>query len=163
MRSMRALDSRPAQERWGIDAAKITAPSAAAAPLISGGVTTGQLVCVKFRRKKWRPDELNAIQTVASLLAQLQARIAAEEQLRYLAEHDDLTGLHNRRALMAHLSDTTGRGSAGTRLGAVSRPGPVEVDQRLSRPYRRRLVHPDIRRASADEGRREKHDRPPRR
>src|ERR1700731_4534147 len=78
------------QERWGIDPAKIPAPSAAAAPLISGGVTTGQLVCVKFRRKKGRPDELNAIQTVASLLAQLQARIAAEEKLRNLAEHDDL-------------------------------------------------------------------------
>jgi diguanylate cyclase len=105
------------QERWGIDPGKITAPSAAAAPLISGGVTTGQLVCVKFRRKKWRPDELNAIQTVASLLAQLQARIAAEEKLRNLAEHDDLTGLHNRRALMAHLSE---------RL-AAGQPGPVPV------------------------------------
>jgi GAF domain-containing protein len=98
------------QERWGTDPAKITAPSAAAAPLISGGVTTGQLVCVKFRRKKWRPDELNAIQTVASLLAQLQARIAAEEKLRNLAEHDDLTGLHNRRALMAHLSERLAAG-----------------------------------------------------
>jgi diguanylate cyclase len=105
------------QERWGIDPGRITAPSAAAAPLISGGVTTGQLVCVKFRRKKWRPDELNAIQTVASLLAQLQARIAAEEKLRNLAEHDDLTGLHNRRALMAHLSE---------RL-AAGQPGPVPV------------------------------------
>jgi len=104
-------------ERWGHDAARMTSPSAAAAPLISGGVTTGQLTCMKFRRKKWRPDELNTIQTVASLLAQLQARIAAEEKLRNLAEHDDLTGLHNRRALMAHLSE---------RL-AAGQPGPVPV------------------------------------
>ncbi len=106
-----------AQERWGTDAAKITSPSVVAAPLISGGVTTGQLTCVKFRKKKWRAEELNAIQTVASLLAQLQARITAEAKLRNLAEHDDLTGLHNRRALMAHLSE---------RL-AAGKPGPVPV------------------------------------
>ncbi len=106
-----------AYERWGLDASRISSPSAAAAPLISGGATTGQLTCMKFRRKKWRPDELNTIQTIASLLAQLQARITAEEKLRDLAEHDDLTGLHNRRALIAHLSD---------RL-AVGRPGPVPV------------------------------------
>ena len=104
-------------ERWGYDASKITSPSAAAAPLISGGVTTGQLTCMKFRRKKWRADELNTIQTVASLLAQLLARITAEEKLRNLAEHDDLTGLHNRRALIAHMSE---------RL-APGRPGPVPV------------------------------------
>jgi GAF domain-containing protein len=106
-----------AHERWGLEPAKIPAPSAAAAPLISGGVTTGQLSCMKFRRKKWRLEELNTIQTVASLLAQLQARITAEEKLRNLAEHDYLTGLHNRRALMAHLSE---------RL-AAGRPGPVPV------------------------------------
>ena len=108
---------RGAHERWGLDGARITSPSAAAAPLISGGVTTGQLTCIKFRRKKWRTDELNTIQTVASLLAQLQARIAAEEKLRDLAEHDDLTGLYNRRALIAHLSE---------RL-AAGRPGPVPL------------------------------------
>jgi diguanylate cyclase len=106
-----------AHDRWGFDVSKMTSPSAAAAPLMSGGVTTGQLACMKFRRKKWKADELNTIQTVASLLAQLQARIAAEEKLRDLAEHDDLTGLHNRRALIAHLSD---------RLNA-GRPGPVPV------------------------------------
>ena len=106
-----------AHDRWGFDVSKMTSPSAAAAPLMSGGVTTGQLTCMKFRRKKWKPDELNTIQTVASLLAQLQARISAEEKLRDLAEHDDLTGLHNRRALIAHLSD---RLTAG-------RPGPVPV------------------------------------
>jgi diguanylate cyclase len=106
-----------AQERWGIDAAKITSPSVVAAPLVSGGVTTGQLTCVKFKKKKWRTEELNAIQTVASLLAQLQARITAEAKLRKLAEHDDLTGLYNRRALLAHLSE---------RL-AASEPGPVPV------------------------------------
>ena len=106
-----------AKQRWGNHGAKITSPSVVAAPLISAGVTTGQLTCVKFKKKKWRTDELNTIQTVASLLAQLQARIAAEAKLRNLAEHDDLTGLHNRRALMAHLSE---------RL-AAGKPGPVPV------------------------------------
>lgn len=107
-----------ARDRFGIEVArKIKSPSAAAAPLVSGGVTTGLLTCVKIRRKKWRADELNTVQTIASLLAQFQARITAEEKLRELAEHDDLTGLHNRRALIAHLSE---------RL-AVGRPGPVPV------------------------------------
>lgn len=106
-----------ARERWGGDPRRFTAPSAVAAPLVTGGLTTGQLICGKFKKKKWRTDELNAIQTVASLLAQLQARITAEEKLRNLAEHDDLTGLHNRRALMAHLSK---------RL-AAGQPGPVPV------------------------------------
>ena len=41
----------------------------------------------------------------------------AEERLRYLAEHDDLTGLHNRRALLSHLDE---------RL-AAGQPGPVST------------------------------------
>lgn len=96
---------------------RVEAPSIATAPLISGTVTTGMLGLVKFRRTKWKTEELNTIEAIASLFAQLQARVAAEERLRYLAEHDDLTGLHNRRALIAHLSD---------RL-APGRPGPVGV------------------------------------
>lgn len=91
--------------------------SVATAPLISGPVTTGMLGLVKFRRPKWRPEELNTIEAIASLFAQLQARVVAEERLRYLADHDDLTGLHNRRALVAHLSDRLVAGS----------PGPVGV------------------------------------
>lgn len=91
--------------------------SVATAPLISGPVTTGMLGLVKFRRPKWKPEELNTIEAIASLFAQLQARVVAEERLRYLADHDDLTGLHNRRALVAHLSDRLVTGS----------PGPVGV------------------------------------
>ncbi|BBY35124.1 bifunctional diguanylate cyclase/phosphodiesterase [Mycolicibacter minnesotensis] len=91
--------------------------SVATAPLISGPVTIGMLGLVKFRRPKWRPEELNTIEAIASLFAQLQARVAAEERLRYLADHDDLTGLHNRRALVAHLSERLIPG----------KPGPVGV------------------------------------
>jgi diguanylate cyclase (GGDEF)-like protein len=103
--------------RWPGGAEQGDTPSVAAAPLVSGGVTTGVLGFVKFGARRWREVEINTLEAVAALFAQLQARLAAEEKLRYLAEHDDLTGLHNRRALIAHLSE---------RLAAAS-PGPVAV------------------------------------
>lgn len=77
----------------------------AAAPLLNGDVTTGSLGFVKSGDREWLPTELTAVEAIASLLAQVQARIAAEEQLRFLADHDDLTGVYNRRALLAHLDD----------------------------------------------------------
>ncbi|OBA71863.1 hypothetical protein A5641_09865 [Mycobacterium sp. 1554424.7] len=91
--------------------------SLAAVPLLSGDVTTGTLAFGKLGDREWLPEELNALQTIAALFAQLQARVVAEEQLQYLAEHDDLTGLLNRRALIAYLD---------TRL-AKGQPGPVSV------------------------------------
>jgi len=89
--------------------------SMAAAPLTSGDVTTGVLGFVKIGDREWTPAELNALEAIASLFAQVQARVQAEERLRYLADHDDLTGLHNRRALIDHLE---------SRL-ADDQPGPV--------------------------------------
>lgn len=95
----------------------VPAVSLACVPLLSGDITTGILGFVKFGDREWLPEELNALQAIATLFAQLQARIVAEEQIRYLAEHDDLTGLLNRRALIAHLDE---------RL-AKRKPGPVSV------------------------------------
>jgi diguanylate cyclase (GGDEF)-like protein len=95
----------------------ITSASVVVAPLLSGGVTTGLLGFGKFRSREWEPDEISMLEAIASLFAQLQARIAAEDKLRYLAEHDDLSGLRNRRALVAYLSD---------RL-AAGRDGPVSI------------------------------------
>lgn len=89
--------------------------SMASVPLISGDVTTGALGFVKFGDKAWLPEEINALKVIASLFAQLQARVVAEEKLRFLADHDDVTGLHNRRSLLVHLDE---------RLLA-GRPGPV--------------------------------------
>ena len=89
----------------------------ACVPLLSGSVTTGTLGFVKIGDREWLPEELNALQAIASLFAQVQARIQAEERLQYLAEHDDLTGLLNRRALIARLDE---------RL-AAGRPGPVAL------------------------------------
>lgn len=97
------------------DSRNIPQTSMAAAPLTSGDVTTGVLGFVKVGDREWKPAELNALEAIASLFAQVQARVQAEERLRYLADHDDLTGLHNRRALIDHLE---------ARL-ADGRPGPV--------------------------------------
>ena len=91
--------------------------SMASVPLLSGDITTGCIGFIKFGIKDWSPEELNALKAIASLFAQVQARVAAEDQLRYLAEHDDLTGLHNRRALLAHLDERLSEGE----------PGPVSV------------------------------------
>jgi diguanylate cyclase (GGDEF)-like protein len=91
--------------------------SMAAAPLVSGELTTGVIGFVKFGDREWREEELNALEAIGSLFAQVQARVAAEERLRHLADHDDLTGVYNRRALLAHLD---------TRL-APGRVGPVTV------------------------------------
>jgi diguanylate cyclase (GGDEF)-like protein len=93
----------------------VPAISMASVPLISGDVTTGALGFVKFGDKAWRPEEINALKAIASLFAQLQARVVAEEQLRFLADHDDVTGLHNRRSLLIHLDERLSPG----------RPGPV--------------------------------------
>jgi diguanylate cyclase len=89
--------------------------SLAAVPLLSGDVTSGTLLFVKFGDREWLPEELNALQAIATLFAQLQARLFAEEQMQYLVDHDDLTGLLNRRALIAHLDDRLADG----------RPGPI--------------------------------------
>jgi len=106
-----------ALQRWFGGTKPAPASAVAAAPLVSGETTTGVLGMVKHGARKWKQDEINTLEAVAALFAQLQGRIAAEEKLRYLAEHDDLTGLYNRRALVAHLAERLAAGS----------PGPVAV------------------------------------
>jgi GAF domain-containing protein len=92
-------------------------PDGGRSPLISGTMTCGVLGFVKCRGRRWKPEAIHTLTTIASLFAQFRARISAEDRLRHLAEHDDLTGLSNRRVLLAHLSD---------RL-AVRQPGPVAL------------------------------------
>ena len=77
----------------------------ATVPLVHNDVTEGVLGFVSFDGRDWTTNEVNALQAIASLLLQLQARIAAEEQLQYNAYHDELTGLANRRAVLAELED----------------------------------------------------------
>lgn len=80
-------------------------------PLRSGDLTTGVLAFSGPR--EWASDELSALRAIASLFAQVQARVIAEQRLRLLATRDDLTGLHNRRALLTHLQDRLTAGCPG--------------------------------------------------
>ncbi|UTM38256.1 EAL domain-containing protein [Rhodococcus pyridinivorans] len=91
--------------------------SVAAVPLVSGQVTTGTLGFVKEGYRPWSEDEVNALTLIAALLAQVQARVRAEEDLRRAAYHDALTGLASRRALFEHLD----------RRLQEDEPGPVGV------------------------------------
>jgi diguanylate cyclase (GGDEF)-like protein len=95
------------------DSGHVTTSSVACAPLLSGDVTTGVLGFVKYGIREWSVAELNALMAIASLFAQVQARVEAEDQLRYLAEHDDLTGLRNRRALLADVDARLAPGGQG--------------------------------------------------
>ncbi len=88
-----------------------------ASPLVSGGVSTGFISLTRFGDRVWDADEINAMKAIAALFAQLKMRIEAEEQLRHIAGHDDLTGLSNRRALIDHLAKRLEPGM----------PGPVAI------------------------------------
>lgn len=91
----------------------VPSTSMASVPLLNNEITTGTLGFIKYGDREWLPAELDALTTIATLFAQLQARIVAEAKLRHLADHDDLTGLYNRRALMDHLSGRLSTGSTG--------------------------------------------------
>ena len=78
--------------------------SMATVPLLDSAGTMGVLGFVTFGDREWRQVEINALRAVAALLAQVQSRVAAEERLRSMAYHDELTGLANRRALIEHLN-----------------------------------------------------------
>jgi diguanylate cyclase (GGDEF)-like protein len=77
----------------------------AAVPLLLADATWGVLGFLHFGRHAWTRAEINALQAVASMLVQLQARLDAEARTEYIAHHDDLTGLPNRRALLRELED----------------------------------------------------------
>jgi diguanylate cyclase (GGDEF)-like protein len=78
--------------------------SMAVVPLLDQRATAGVLGFVKFGDRGWARAEISALQAVASLIVQLQARVDAEERLLYNAYHDELTGLPNRRALVEELA-----------------------------------------------------------
>jgi len=85
----------------------------ACVPLVSRGESTGVLGFIKSGDRRWNTRELNALTAIATLFAQVQARVNAEERLRYIALHDDLTGLANRRALLEYMEDRLRAGAPG--------------------------------------------------
>ncbi|WP_369639598.1 putative bifunctional diguanylate cyclase/phosphodiesterase [Nocardia sp. JMUB6875] len=93
--------------------AGISEVSMAAVPLVSRDAPTGVLGFIKKGDREWSTRELNVLKAIAALFAQLQARVVAEERLRFIAMHDDLTGLANRRALLEHMEDRLRPGCAG--------------------------------------------------
>jgi diguanylate cyclase (GGDEF)-like protein len=88
-------------------------------PLVHKDVTEGVLGFVNFEGRDWTSSEVNALRAIASLLLQLQARIAAEEQLQHNAFHDELTGLANRRSILGLLEERLDP-SSGTSVGVLS-------------------------------------------
>ena len=94
-------------------ASGIPSVSLATVPLMKGETTSGTLGFIKYGDRAWDTGEINALRAVAALLAQLQARVEAEERLRHLAYHDELTGLATRRALSDHLTERLAPGAVG--------------------------------------------------
>lgn len=98
------------------DGSGVTEFSGVAVPLIHEGVTRSCLGFLRFTEREWTASELNALLAVAALLVQLTMRTEAEEQLRFSALHDDLTGLFNRRALLDELDRRITRAPGRTAL-----------------------------------------------
>lgn len=94
-------------------ASGIPSVSLATVPLMTSETTSGTLGFIKYGDRAWENEEINALRAVAALLAQLQARVAAEERLHHLAYHDELTGLATRRALSDHLAERLVAGATG--------------------------------------------------
>jgi diguanylate cyclase (GGDEF)-like protein len=85
--------------------AGVSGVSIAIVPLIRLDVTVGVLGFVHVGDRRWDDAETNALQAVASLIVHLLARVEAEERLRHLAYHDELTNLPNRRSFLQALRE----------------------------------------------------------
>jgi diguanylate cyclase (GGDEF)-like protein len=92
--------------------------SMAMVPLIQETTTEGVLGFVNFQDRAWESAEVNALQAIASLMMQLQARIDAEDRLHHNAFHDELTGLPNRRSLLDELERRL-RAAAGEPVAVI--------------------------------------------
>ena len=103
----------PRVQRPGNDGRKAGGVSFLAAPLVSGDRPTGFLTLSKSGDREFSNAEVDAMRAIAALFAQLKARIEAEERLLYTAQHDDLTGLSNRRALLEYMEQRLQAGQPG--------------------------------------------------
>jgi diguanylate cyclase (GGDEF)-like protein len=76
----------------------------ASVPLLLDNKTWGILGFIHFTPHVWTADEIHALEATASMIVQLTARLDAEIQTTYNANHDHLTGLANRRSLIDELN-----------------------------------------------------------
>lgn len=82
----------------------LTPITGAAVPLMMGDVTWGVIGFLYNEPQQWTQAEVNALQAIAAMIVHLQARIDAEQRIIFNANHDELTGLPNRRALIGELT-----------------------------------------------------------
>jgi diguanylate cyclase (GGDEF)-like protein len=129
---VRPISSAQSYQQRVEEASGVVAVSTVIVPLLHEDETTGIMGFVKFGDRPWLAAEINALRAIASLVVQLQARIDAEERLRYSAMHDELTGLANRRVLLAELD---------RRLAA---PGGAAVAEGPAVPSRTALLFLDL-------------------
>lgn len=104
------------------DASGVPATTMVAVPLVGDGRTLGVLGFVRFADRQWTAEELEAVTAVGAMLAQVQRRVAAENELRHTAMIDELTGLMNRHGLTELLD---GRAGDGTAVGVLF----VDIDR----------------------------------
>jgi diguanylate cyclase (GGDEF)-like protein len=100
---MRPTNSSEAYRERVRQGSGVSEVSLAMVPLRREGKTVGILGFISFGDRIWEVPETNALQTVASLMVHLQARVEAEERLTYQSDHDELTGLPNHRSLLTEL------------------------------------------------------------
>ena len=89
--------------------------TSAVVPLMLRAQSIGFLGFVKHGDWAWSRSELAVLTLIASLLAQLQARVDIETRMRHLSTHDELTELPNHHSLLGYLRQRLRPG----------RPGPV--------------------------------------
>ncbi len=154
VRSTTSRSTTPPTRIWSAGLVLEVGVSLAVVPLLGSDDTMGVLGFVKYGDRAWTDAEINALRAVAGLLAQLQARVEAEERLRHQAYHDELTDLANRRSLVDHLDERLQTGQTGP-VGLIF----VDVDwlkalNSFLRPRGRRSVPADAGRSPARTDRR---------
>jgi diguanylate cyclase (GGDEF)-like protein len=96
------IDDWEADERWERPPMLISAGVRAilAVPIADGDEPFGWVALHAHAPRTFGPDEIDGVQAIANLLATAVGRHRAEDEFRYQALHDPLTGLPN-RALFA--------------------------------------------------------------